>query len=75
MRVLKVIAVLVLLWGVMRLSLGLYVAIVFDGAQSATARYLGLGTSGEAIDQGIYRIVFAVMLLLILRLMRKRESN
>lgn len=75
MRVLKVIAVVVLLWGVMRLSLGLYVAIAFDGDQGATARYLGSGTSGEAIDQVIYRIVFAVMLLVIIRLMRKRESN
>lgn len=75
MRVLKVIAVVVLLWGVVRLSMGLYVAIVFDGAQSATARYLGSGTSGEAIDQGIYGIIFAAMMLIITRLMRKRESN
>jgi hypothetical protein len=75
MRVLKVIAIVVLFWGVIRLSMGLYVATVFEGSQSATARYLGSGTSGEAIDQGIYRIIFAVLLLIIVRLVRKKLSH
>lgn len=75
MRFLKVIAVVVLLWGAIRLSMGLYVAVVLDGSRAATARYLGTGTSGEAIDQGIYRITFAVMLLVIISWMRKRDSD
>lgn len=74
MRLLKVIAIIVLFLGLFRLSLGLYVAVVFEGSQSATARYLGSGTSGEAIDQGIYRIILAVMALIIVRLIRKKET-
>lgn len=75
MWVLKVIALVVLVWGVIRLSMGLYVAIAFDGSQSATTRYLGSGTSGEAIDQGIYMVLISIALLIIVRSARKKRSS
>lgn len=55
-KVLRILASLILLFGVISLSLGLGVAtgIVVEPEPGA---YLGNRTSGEAIDQGIYRII------------------
>lgn len=75
MRFIKLLAILLFVWGAMRLGMELYVAIVFEGAPSAASRYLGSQTSGEAIDQGNYRILFASMVLLIVRLLRNRQQN
>ena len=75
MRFVKIIAILVLIWGMTRLAMGLYVAIVFEGSPDAASRYLGSGNSGEAIDQGIYRVVFALALLIIVRLLRRSAPN
>jgi hypothetical protein len=44
--------------GLARLASGFFVASIDDPAQraSATARYLGSGTSGDAIDQALVMI-------------------
>lgn len=56
--------------GSIELYLGVYVAYAFSDPEAytaAAARYLGSGSSGEAIDQGVMRIAAGVAFLLLSR--------
>ena len=60
-----------LILGILRLSLGFFVAFAFDtreGMIAASKRYLGTSTSGEAIDQGMYMIIVGVVIGLLTRI-------
>jgi hypothetical protein len=52
---------LALVFGVMRIGVGPFVASS-DNPEALAPRYLGSSTSGQAIDHGIYVILFAVAL-------------
>ena len=67
-RLIKMIAVLAILYGVLRVGMGFYVASQFEtpeAMQAASARYLGTETSGQAIDSGILFTVGAVVVWMI----------
>jgi hypothetical protein len=72
----RILATLALALGVMRLGIGVYVASIEpkEARDAATASYIGRKTSGEAIDQGIYVILFAVGLGAITEIGRKRPE-
>jgi len=69
----KIIAWLLLAFGTIKLAMGLYVALNFDSIElvQATKRYIGSGTTGEAIDQGIMLIVAGVFFGLIVKIASK----
>ena len=56
-----IVAWLALAFGGMRVGLGFYVASNLENPSFDASRYLS-GTSGQAIDQGIYVILFAIAL-------------
>jgi hypothetical protein len=57
----RVIAILVLVLGVMRIILGVLIANEFIGPyEAALARYTRASSSGEVIDTGIYAVLFGV---------------
>ena len=67
---------IILILGVLRLSLGFYVALAFEtheGMIAASKRYLGTSTSGEAIDQGIYMIIAGVVIGLLTRIAKNSQ--
>lgn len=70
------VAVLALAFGVIRLLTGAYVASIepLEARQAAAARYIGSKSSGEAIDQGVYIILFAVTLGTLASIARKRSD-
>ena len=52
-----------ILFGLFRVAAGFYVATYFvdqPSYEAATARYIGSGTTGEAIDQGLVLIAIGV---------------
>jgi ABC-type amino acid transport system permease subunit len=51
-----------LVFGALRIATGLYVAFNRNTPDFEPSRYLGSGTSGHAIDQGIMVILFAIAL-------------
>ncbi|WP_372425341.1 hypothetical protein [Salinarimonas chemoclinalis] len=59
-----VIAWLAMVFGAIRITIGLFVASIGDAAERAAAAAYRLGSrsSGEAIDQGIMVFVFGVAL-------------
>lgn len=57
----RIAAVLVFIFGLLSLLMGLGVATGII-VEPEPGHYLGSRTSGEAIDQGIYRILFAIAL-------------
>lgn len=70
------IAALALVFGVIRLLTGVYVASIEpqEARQAAAARYIGSKSSGQAIDQGTYAIIFAVALGTLASIARKRSE-
>lgn len=60
----RIAAWLLLAFGVLRIGIGFMVVSIADDAQraAATARYIGGGTSGEAIDGGFTVIGLAIAL-------------
>ena len=59
-----------IIYGGIRLYLGVYVAQTFtdpDSRAAAASAYLGSTTSGEAIDQGVVRILAGIAFLLLAR--------
>lgn len=63
-RLAFIIAVLMLVFGTMRVLMGFHVASIEprEAREAATARYIGGKSSGEAIDQGFNTILIAVAL-------------
>ena len=62
--------------GAIRLSLGFFVAFVFDTHESmiaASKRYLGTSTSGEAIDQGIKVLIVGLVIGLLVKIAKKNQ--
>ena len=57
----RVIAYFALVLGLLRILTAVFVLLTDDPAQAARA-LLGSKTTGQAIDQGLYTIVFAVLL-------------
>jgi len=72
----RIIAILALAFGIARVSIGFYVAFIEpkEAREAAGARYIGSKSSGEAIDQGIYIILFAVALGKLAESVRKRTD-
>lgn len=75
-KVARLIAGLALVLGVFRLGIGLYVASIEpkEAREAARARYIGSKSSGQAIDQGIYVILFAATLGTLTAIARKRSD-
>ena len=69
----RVIAWLALIFGVARIALGLVVAQ--SGDPSLASRYLGSGTSGQAIDQGLYVLIFGIIVGVLTDISRSLAGN
>lgn len=70
-RLIKLLAFLGILFGILRAAMGVYVASQFDTPEArlwATARYLGTKTSGEVIDQGIMWALAALVTWMIAKI-------
>ena len=65
----RIVAGLIFAYGLLRFAMGLAVA---TGAlvEPEPGRYLGARTSGEAIDQGIYTMLFAIVLGVVVEISR-----
>lgn len=72
----RFIAVLILAFGLIRTGIGIYVANIepMDAREAARARYIGNKSSGQAIDRGIYTILFAVALGTVAGLVIRRNK-
>ncbi len=72
----KVIAWLAIALGLIRISMGLFVATQYDGHADAIARYLGsVETSGDAIDQGLITLVIGVVVGLLAHIAGRRKHS
>jgi hypothetical protein len=70
-RLVKWIAFLGLILGLLRVGLALFIAFGTDDRESielAASRYLGTATSGEAIDRGIEAILVALAFWMLARI-------
>lgn len=70
------IAILSLILGLCRVGIGFYAASIEpkEAREAARVSYIGSKTSGEAIEQGIYVILFAVVLGTLARIARNRPE-
>ena len=66
-KIAKVISVIILFLGIARISMGIIV-ITSETPKLAAARYLGSGTSGEAIDKGLLYILIAITLAVLVEI-------
>lgn len=75
-KIARLIALLAIVLGLMRAGIGVYVASIEprEARMAATARYIGSKSSGQAIDQGIYMILFGVCLGTLAGIAFKREK-
>ncbi|MGQ4274968.1 hypothetical protein [Terrihabitans sp. B22-R8] len=64
----RVLAYILFALGAMRTGMGLYVAI--NGTAADVQRYIGSGTTGEAIDQGLMYLMAGVVLGVITEISR-----
>lgn len=55
----RILAVLAVVWGILRLSLAILVIMSDD--PTLAGRYLGSKTTGQVIDQALYTIVFGIL--------------
>ncbi len=55
----RVVAWLAIILGGMRIALAL--VVLQSGDPSLVPRYLGSGTTGQAIDQGLYTLLFGIV--------------
>jgi hypothetical protein len=60
----EILAIAAIVFGLLRIVMGFSIATIepADVKEAARARYLGSSTTGQAIDRGIYTILFAVAL-------------
>lgn len=73
----KIIAWAMVLIGSARIAVGLWVANTFiepEAYAAATARYIGSGTTGDAIDGGIILVILGVCLGLIAHFVGSRHK-
>lgn len=72
----RIVATLALVFGLLRVLMGGYVALIEpkEARDAAAARYIGSKSSGQAIDQGIYVILIAVALGTLTDIARKRSE-
>lgn len=72
----RIVAALALGFGLLRALIGFYVASIEpkEAREYARARYIGSQSAGQAIDQGIYTIIFAVTLGTLAGIARKRSG-
>jgi hypothetical protein len=56
----RVVAWLALIFGTARIAMA--VLVVQSGDSSLVPRYLGSGTTGQAIDQGVYVLIFGIVI-------------
>jgi len=71
----KLIAWALVVVGGLRVAMGAYIAAAFveqEAYEAATARYIGSGTTGDAIDQGLIMIAVGVAFALLIRIASKR---
>ncbi|MBO9467121.1 hypothetical protein J7443_17900 [Tropicibacter sp. R15_0] len=68
-------ALALIVLGGWKVLMGLFVAIYLDGSEAATKAYLGSGTTGEQIDQGILWLVAGVVVGLIAKIARNTTKN
>lgn len=63
----------ILAFGAIRLTVGLFAASIDDPAERAAAvsRYIGTGTSGEAIDRAIVTLLVGFVFLILARLLKR----
>lgn len=73
----NIVAWLALIIGVLRVSMGIFVANFDDPASRAAAasRYLGSATGGEAIDQGIKVFLFGLVLGILVKIGRSLSQK
>lgn len=69
----RVVAWLAIIFGGMRIALALFV--VQSGDPSLVPRYLGTDTTGQAIDQGLYAVIFGVVFGVLTDISRSVASN
>lgn len=72
-KIVAVVAVLIFIFGVISIIMGLSVTLGIL-VEPEPGRYLGSSTSGEAIDQGIYRIIFALVIGMLVKISNSVEK-
>lgn len=72
----RIVAGLALVFGLFRVLVGFYVANIepLEAREAARVRYIGSKSTGQAIDQGVYTILFAVTLGTLASIARKRSE-
>ena len=73
----KLIAWTMVLFGCVRIGMGWWVATSFiepDAYAAATARYIGSGTTGDAIDRGLVWILVGVVVGLLAHIAGRRHK-
>jgi len=55
----RLVASLAIIFGVSRIAIAL--VVIESGDPSLVSRYLGSGTTGQAIDQGFYVLIFGIV--------------
>ena len=77
-KIAKFISAIILLLGIFRIAMGI-VVVTSETPKLAAARYLGSGTSGEAIDKGFLYIFIAITLGVLVEisitLQKKNDKN
>ena len=73
----SIIAWILIAAGSVRLALGFFVALGFEGADyvAASKRYLGSTSSGEAIDQGFMWLVAGAVIGLLVKISKKTADK
>lgn len=69
-----IVAWILVVYGVLRFSVGFYVAYFFVSDEDyvwATKRYIGTASSGEAMDQGVLVFVVGLVIGLIVKIAKK----
>ena len=69
----RVVAWLALIFGGARIAIALIV--VQSGDPSLAPRYLGSGTTGQAIDQGLYVLIFGIVIGVLTDISRSLAEN
>ena len=74
----RLVAVALIAFGALRIGVALFVAKNFpdpDAYTAATRRYIGSGTTGEAIDQGIVYLLVGVAFGVMAQVGAKRKTG
>lgn len=70
-RIGKIIAWLLIIFGILKLATGFHVAFSFDDPDemiAASKRYLGTNNSGEAINGGLKYLVYGMIMGLLVKI-------